>query len=199
MTVISPNAPKYLSIGACSWAPPAWDKDFYPEDLPGDWRPDYYANEFTCVLLPPDDWAGEESAESLIEWLDEADARFDVFLSVPDQAALTALTEQLPAFEACEHKIRGVLLAEGLHLPNDNLAVFHDVDQGRLSIARNQDAALACLVWRELPNQRALAADIQTLISECEGLQDVWLFVDGPGVQAGHIRDAATIASLFGL
>lgn len=45
-----------LTIGAYGWNDPAWLTDFYPEDLPASWRLAYYANEFSCVLVPTAYW-----------------------------------------------------------------------------------------------------------------------------------------------
>ena len=41
-----------LLLRARDWEHPAWNQEFYPDDLPEDWRLSYYANEFPVVLVP---------------------------------------------------------------------------------------------------------------------------------------------------
>ncbi len=47
-------------------------KNFYPEDLPEDWRLGFYANEFNALLVPESIWQ-DESVE-LEDWQDVPDA-----------------------------------------------------------------------------------------------------------------------------
>lgn len=67
-----------IEVGARGWA----CQDYYPDDLPEDWQLDYYANEFSVLLVPRARWAGwgsddwkafAESADTLrwigFEWL----------------------------------------------------------------------------------------------------------------------------------
>ncbi len=47
---------KSIVVGACGWDHSLWQDNFYPEDLPKDWRLTYYANEFAAVLVPQEKW-----------------------------------------------------------------------------------------------------------------------------------------------
>lgn len=58
-------------IGAGGWLHKAWDGDFYPDDLPEEWRLGFYGNEFSVVLLPESYWAMGE--DSVLAWLEETD------------------------------------------------------------------------------------------------------------------------------
>ncbi len=50
---------KAIRVGACDWDHACWQEDFYPGDLPVDWRLSYYANAFSAVLVPEVRWRAE--------------------------------------------------------------------------------------------------------------------------------------------
>lgn len=58
-----------LQIGTLGWDYDHWEGGFYPEDMPSEWRLDYYANTFRVVLIPQQDWLAltVEDAEELID------------------------------------------------------------------------------------------------------------------------------------
>lgn len=73
-------------FGMRGWNHPSWIQGYYPEDLPADWRPAYYANDCNCVLLSPSDWRqlGETDADELIADIDPA---FRFFFEADDSTA----------------------------------------------------------------------------------------------------------------
>ncbi len=57
--------------------------DFYPDDLPADWRLSYYANEFQTLLLTPSDMPGtDDLSASLSELSDELDEDFILLFDI---------------------------------------------------------------------------------------------------------------------
>lgn len=48
------NAKPEIRVGARGWNFEQWIGEFYPDDLPEDWRFSYYSNEFQTVLIPSD-------------------------------------------------------------------------------------------------------------------------------------------------
>jgi|GEM_PF-1381467 len=70
-----------LMTGAVGWEHAAWDGQFYPDDLPPEWRLTYYANEFPLVLLPLDIWrAGVR--EQFCGWHEDVSEQFRFVLDV---------------------------------------------------------------------------------------------------------------------
>lgn len=57
--------------GIYDWECSSLLHEYFPEDLPQDWRLDYYANEFSVVAVPTDKWRGL-SEESLEQWREAA-------------------------------------------------------------------------------------------------------------------------------
>jgi len=57
---------------ACSqWHNTQWEGSFYPEDLPVDWKLDYYSNEFSALLLLSPEQVNDELYECLEDNLNE--------------------------------------------------------------------------------------------------------------------------------
>ena len=68
-----------LSLGANGWQHSHWMDDFYPDDLPEDWRLTYYSNEFNSILLPVSCWQSE-SEPDCDDWLDNVHEEFEFFV-----------------------------------------------------------------------------------------------------------------------
>jgi len=74
-------------IGAAGWRHPAWQGAFYPEDLPAEWQPVYYANEFPVVLIPAADLA---DAATLDAWREAGDTGLRLVVELDEAGALAA-------------------------------------------------------------------------------------------------------------
>ncbi len=58
-----------LQVGAYGWDHESWVGNFYPEDMPAEWRLDFYANSFRTILVPQSVWSlwDEEQIEEVAE------------------------------------------------------------------------------------------------------------------------------------
>ena len=70
-------------VGARGWVHQHWMENFYPEDIPEEWRLGYYANEFNTLLVPWTQWS--ESVEELEEGLEDTADDFHLYLELPSQ------------------------------------------------------------------------------------------------------------------
>ena len=70
----------WLDFVVRDWEPPGWSGDFFPSDLPADWRLAYFANEFRAVLLPVARWW--RSAD-LADWAAQTPDDFRFYLELP--------------------------------------------------------------------------------------------------------------------
>ena len=70
-----------IAIGACGWLHKSWINDFYPEDLPEDWRLGFYSNEFPVVYVTAADWV---DAADFSDWTEEVAETFRFILELPD-------------------------------------------------------------------------------------------------------------------
>lgn len=62
-------------LGAEGWLHPTWAGDFYPDDLPEDWRLAFYNTQFRAVFLPHAVWSGATEAE-IRQWVEDTHPGF---------------------------------------------------------------------------------------------------------------------------
>lgn len=91
-----------LLVGAEGWEHPDWGGQFYPDDLPPEWRLTYYANEYRQVLLPFASWHTADE-EQFGGWCDDVPERFRFVLDV------TAIAYHDPALRRQLHRCQSVL------------------------------------------------------------------------------------------
>ncbi|MEN8170265.1 MAG: hypothetical protein ABFS08_08585 [Pseudomonadota bacterium] len=70
-----------IEIAAYGWQSREWDR-FYPEDMPADWRLDYYANEFFAVVVPYSEWSVQADDE-LLAWQQQVSEDFRFYWEQP--------------------------------------------------------------------------------------------------------------------
>lgn len=82
-----PNMSDYeILMGACGWQYDQWDTQYYPEDLPAEWRLAYYGNEFPVVLIPESYW--HDSTQSVADWIEESEERPVFIAELPSRRLL---------------------------------------------------------------------------------------------------------------
>jgi uncharacterized protein YecE (DUF72 family) len=77
-----------IMIGTRGWEHAPWLGDFYPAELPADWRFCYYSNNLRSVLVPQEVWPGADRAQ-VAQWAADSDPAFRFVIELP--AALGAL------------------------------------------------------------------------------------------------------------
>ena len=90
-------------VGTRGWEVAGWVGEFYPGELPDDWRFCYYSNNLRSVLVPQAALAAAQRSD-IRRWVEDSDPAFRFVLELP--AALGAsgapdrLERELAAFEA---------------------------------------------------------------------------------------------------
>ena len=112
-----------LLIGAKGWNHENWQGQFYPDDIPDDWRLTYYANEFQTVLVPESDWVNSDN-DSIEQWLDDTDDSFvfyfEISLDYLQQAnSASTIKSLLAVFDPCPERLGALIV---------NLPVEHNTD-----------------------------------------------------------------------
>lgn len=79
-----------LQIGSLGWDYDHWAGGFYPEDMPEEWRLDYYANTFRVVLVEQACWS-KWSEDDIEEVIDAVEGEFGFYFEVKDKTALSKL------------------------------------------------------------------------------------------------------------
>jgi hypothetical protein len=106
-----------IELAAYGWDSPAWST-FYPEDLPQEWRLDYYSNEFTSLVVPAAVWAGV-SIDEAAGWLEDAPAGFRFYWELDGPEGASRLLELASKHGGADSHLAGWLIPSGLILEHD--------------------------------------------------------------------------------
>ena len=74
-------------IGSVGWEHPQWEGNFYPDELPPEWRLTFYNTAFPCVYLAYEEWSGRD-LQTLSSWVEDTLGRFR-FVLEPNPAGLS--------------------------------------------------------------------------------------------------------------
>jgi hypothetical protein len=86
-----------LMVGTVGWDHDDWVGEYYPDDLPRDWRFGYYSNDYRSVLVPEDHWPMDHL--SLVqEWLADSSEEFRFVLQLPSPLLASVNTARLDDF-----------------------------------------------------------------------------------------------------
>lgn len=88
-----------IMIGTRGWSDVVPGDDFYPEDLPAEWRFSFYSNNLRSVLVPQELWPTISHAE-ISEWLNDSDPAFRFVLELP--AALSGPLSQTQSLKVLD-------------------------------------------------------------------------------------------------
>ncbi|MEN8177108.1 MAG: hypothetical protein ABFS39_00630 [Pseudomonadota bacterium] len=105
-----PHSLPTFHIMPAGWDYPAWVEEFYPEDLPEDWRLSYFANEFSEVLVPQVSWV-DAGTDQLQSWIDDVSEDFRFFLEISDPVELSICDKQA---EVLGSNLGGLVLAQNI-------------------------------------------------------------------------------------
>lgn len=71
-----------IMIGTRGWSDVVPGDDFYPEELPAEWRFSFYSNNLRSVLVPQELWPAT-TREAVSEWQNDSDPAFRFVLELP--------------------------------------------------------------------------------------------------------------------
>jgi len=169
---VSTSGTESIKLGACGWNHAHWTRHFYPDDLPPDWRLSYYANEFSAVLLPENQW--RENLLLLEEWAFDVGDDFRFYLQ--------SKTPLVPAEQSRVQDILGDKLGAIVSITDNDQDVEIDTQTGVGVVnAASQDMRS----WRKWLEQHGSA------------LQAVFLNDDSLSYQ--QMRDFRSLLELMGL
>lgn len=178
------NLEDRLLLGTVDWRRADWQADYYPHDLPADWRLSYLANDCDCVMLPAGQWCVDD--EGLDAAVDEAPESLLFLLQAPGPESPSP--RHLARFDGC----RVALLAENPVTARPTWPQFVAAAADRWA-----DASDATLVERwvlesvDLRQLRARAAVLDPRVR--------MLLVDGPAAGPRLIAELRTLLQLMGL
>lgn len=109
-----------LLVGTCGWDHDAWAGEYYPADLPREWRLSYYCTRLRSVLVPEASWAGVTPADTAV-WAEDSYPEFRFVLALPSDlvspqpssAAAQRFHEFLQLIAPIQSQVAGLLVTLG--------------------------------------------------------------------------------------
>lgn len=99
-----------LQIAAVGWEHRSWLSEFYPHDLPAQWRLTYYANEYRTVLVPASAWQAESSPD-VAQWYEDVPKGFCFYVCMSVNASEFSDEIRIcQSLSALKEKLAGVIL-----------------------------------------------------------------------------------------
>ncbi|MDH3327099.1 MAG: hypothetical protein OEM38_10325 [Gammaproteobacteria bacterium] len=157
-----------------------WAEAFFPDDLPEDWRLDYYANEFGAVLLGERDLEvfGEELIHEFLRGVGEN------FIFVLEGGLLTKPTEVECA------------LVRVFFPPDQSIVELAGMELEQAKVINRQDVSKSVCVLRVKSDSATRNEDIKQLLTyinvNCSNYDQVCLFF-GRRMQCVEVISAAKI------
>lgn len=188
------TAARRLRFGTIGWQRPGWETQYYPDDLPPDWRLGYYANELGAVLLEPQAWC-DAGKTQLGEWADEVHADFRFYLLADPAVAPGEQLQQAGALGGC---LGGVLWPTAGAATAGVLRPLADLPDRVRGWGEQGDLRLAVLDVDGL-GLRARRGLLDALAPRLGGDAERAVIVEGASITPAEVRELQTVAELMGL
>ncbi len=111
--------------------------DFYPDDLPNEWRFDYYSTMFKTLSLPID---GDEDLDLIFEELEDSEEEFELVLSIDQAQMLDVNILKKLLSSVSEYKDQFVLFCELDETPNSEVMTL--LKSYKISVQSSQALSL---------------------------------------------------------
>ena len=127
------NAKPEIRVGARGWNYEHWNGDFYPDDLPEDWRFSYYSNEFQTVLIPSY-YLAQFSPQEWQEWIEDTSKEFWFYIELSETDSWETMQ---PYLEIFSDKLKGVVVVVEKLDSLDSLASL--INKGKTPVANGSN------------------------------------------------------------
>ncbi len=191
-----------LYLAVRGWQAPVLAAGFYPEDLPPEWRPDYYATQLRAVVLPEAEWRAQDPEE----WAEALPRLLWALELCPDAEGLAALRRWRAAGlePHAIHLLPAAAVAADL-APLDGLPLYGEVPPPGLAVAapwhpgRSTSGAFGTLRCAgALPDLRRLRAWLEEFLGTSGGVEAALLLLEGDALQLSWLEQARILAEHLG-
>lgn len=197
-----------FNILPVGWDFPGWVDEFYPADLPQEWRLAYFANEFPGVLIPQQIWLNLDLL-TLSDWCNDVGEGFRFYLQLNQEVIEPTLTDKKSGLgnHFGGFAIDSSWLDHSLHPDRfryqgvDCFTLFYKgftvQDIERLSLNKTRIACLlAAADLADLKSQRRV---LEQLAEQVTARAEVLLFLNGDPPALQKLRELRTLSQLLGL
>lgn len=191
-----------VRIGTIGWLFDSWDTNYYPEDIPREWKLGYYANELTAVVVPEQQWQ-QADHDQLEEMLEDVHEEFGFYFQIKTCWPSDLECEQIKAFFA--ENFFGFIVEEGLvKQPTDFNAEDFIFSAAKHAVAGcswselEQCVATDCVirVTEEL-DLRLLRQQFEQLAGIIDFSRDILVLVDVAEPDPDFLRQLRTLLELM--
>ncbi|HIJ21431.1 MAG: hypothetical protein HON68_05265 [Gammaproteobacteria bacterium] len=187
----------HLQFGTLGWGEGFEQANFFPEDLPDEWRLTYLSNEFNCVAISVVELQSLD-VDVVEEWVDDTHDQFGFYLRIDAVLSQESLFEKLSPLK---ERLRGILLEDGVEAAAANGVRF--IDLKPVLIKGESMESVVRLVAGEgvalIELQQPLAPmEVRRVVERLRELSvDTLLFVPSAGLMES-VATFETISSLLG-
>lgn len=191
-----------VRIGTIGWLFDSWDRDYYPEDIPQEWKLGYYANELTAVVVPEALWK-QADPEQLEEMAEDVHEEFGFYFQI--KAHWPSVQEYERLYSIFADNVFGFLVeSASIQKPSNvdgrNFIFPASVYPGagcswsELELAGSKDCVIRITAESEL---RQLKQQFEQLAKVMDFSRDVLILVDTPEPDPDFIRQLRTMLELM--
>lgn len=204
---------KSMSVGFGEWQAESLQSHFYPDDLPFDWRADYYFNCFRVAMTSQSDWMRWD--QEMLVMLNEAILAENLFYLKWSECTSESITQFRFLRDSLGPKLAGVLITEGWRA--DDLEL-HQADLEGLDVTlmtpSEDEWVLSGWQWRynnvrfsgaplvyldSLPAHiKEQRAEIESFKNSLPGSTAVPVFVNPQQVTTKQLTDLSSMIELLG-
>lgn len=201
-----------LKVGARGWLKASWSQEYYPDDMPLEWRLAYYANEFPGVLVPAHYWATDAWPDTE-QWREDVPERFRFFIELDGRLGHERLRGRLlRSLEALGERLGGVVLLVEERDTCSAIKAALDTYSGAPLVCAWDACADLAPIWRGPgspcpcapvgvlePPPQAAPMQLRQIVESLAGCvvgPEAWLFA---GDDLDGLRDLSDMARLLGL
>ncbi len=188
---ISGSSGGRVEIVTRGWDLPGDGRDFYPRDLPPDWRLTFFSNAFPAVLVPATLWI-QASPRLRRGWAEDVHDGFRFYLELP--VAGDPAAELRSAAEALGDRLAGVV---GSTDPAPGSGILFLRWQEDPSAIDGGPSAVSCPVDSYDRDLRRARAWLETFVQRLAG-SDGLVVLDGAKADASALRRWLDLAWLLG-
>ncbi|NOY67615.1 MAG: hypothetical protein GXP13_09455 [Gammaproteobacteria bacterium] len=204
---------KTIEVGAFGCQHENWIDTYYPEDLPEDWRLDYYSHHFNIILMPENEWLNV-TEEEISQWLADVKEGFEFLFAINDSDINEATIGQLGLIrQLLKPYFAGVVIKSPHGNLNDNdmqslkaiAPVFVDGinpsgKQYPVCWRKGRDdenATIGFINETEAGNLREVRACVEAFMAQNNDAKKACLIFDGDTPSAKTIQDTQVIIEML--
>ncbi|MEN8175719.1 MAG: hypothetical protein ABFS23_08140 [Pseudomonadota bacterium] len=197
MSIAPPNSghahhtPGPVAVGAEDWLQAQWLRDYFPENLPEEWRLAYYANDFSAVLVPASSWSNA-APTAWAHWAEEVPPGFRLFLLLDETPVSEDARASAEACAAALGSTFGGHVSRRCAPENSGFPILCV----RPIHSQGPPGDIVLVTAADLADRRTLGQRLQALAGRSEPPRAI---IAEAGVPAAEVSELRTLAELTGL